>query len=216
MLPFRLVSNTINNNEYYRRFAQIPLVMNWGWIICFSMLSIFNGWMINISPVKPIFSVIEPETLKQIIIVYFAIFPLASTIYIFFKNTKLLVSVLIASQVILAVTLCYLKSPEFSPLFMGFFGFNVLLFLFVLIFVCKTRGMVAPVFIFFFTIGLALADLGGWAFHLVWYCNLVVTTNKAGRQLRSSLDSFEAAMLSLTGIASVSLAIGWVMGGFSG
>ena len=214
MLPFRIVSKTINNNESYRRFSQNNLIMNWGWLASFLVISIFNGWMINLSEVEPFF--LEAERLKQIIAVYFAIFPLAATVYILFKSTKLLVVSLIASRVILAVALCYLKSPAFNPLFMGFLGFNLILFVFVLIFVCKTRGIVAPAFILFFTIVLALIGLGEWAFHLVWYCNLVVSVNKSGRQLRNALDSFDAAMLSLTGIAAVGLAVGWVMGGFSG
>ena len=98
---------------------------------------------------------------------------------------------------------------------MGFLGFNILLFIFVLIFVCKTRGIIVPAFILFFTAVLASVGLGEWVVRLVWYCNLVVTVNKSGRQLRNALDSFDAAMLSLTGIAAVALAIGWVMGGFS-
>ncbi|MGB3638366.1 MAG: hypothetical protein WBA39_12450 [Rivularia sp. (in: cyanobacteria)] len=213
MLPFRIVSNTINNNEYYRRFAQNRLIMNWGWLISFLILSVFNGWMINVSQVEPLF--LEPERLKQLIVIYFAIFPLAATVYILFKSTKLLVVSLIGSRVLLAVALCYLKSPAFNPLFMGFLGFNLFLFVFVLIFVCKTRGIVVPAFILFFTAALVVIDLGEWAFHIVWYCNLVVTVNKSGRQLRNALDSFDAAMLSLTGIAAVGLAVGWVMGGFS-
>ena len=214
MLPFRIVSKTINNNGYYRRFAQNNLIMNWGWLASFLVISIFNGWMINVSKVEPFF--LEAERLKQIIAVYFAIFPLAATVYVLFKSTKLLVVSLIASRVILAVALCYLKSPLLNPLFMGFVGFNLLLFVFVLIFVCKTRGIVAPAFILFFTIVLGLIGLGEWAFHLVWYCNLVVSVNKSGRQLRNALDSFDAAMLSLTGVAAVGLAVGWIMGGFSG
>jgi hypothetical protein len=212
MLPFRIVTNTLNNNQHYRKFMQYPLVTNWGWLISFSMISVFNGWMINVSQVEPLF--LETERLKQLIVIYFAIYPLATTVYILFKSTKLLVSSLIASQVILAIALCYLKSPAFNPLFMGFLGFNLFLFVFVLIFVSKTRGIVVPAFILFFTVVLAVVGLGEWAFHLVWYCNLVVTNNKAGRQLRNVLNSFDAAMLSLTGIAAVGLAIGWAMGGF--
>lgn len=214
MLPFRIVSQTINNNESYRRFAQNPLLMNWGWLASFVIISVFNGWMINVSQVEPF--LLEPERLKQIIAIYFAIFPLAGTVYILFKSTKFLVVSLIGSRLILAIALCYLKSPAFNPLFMGFLGLNFLLFVFVLIFVCKTRGIVVPAFILFFTIALALIGLGEWAFHVVWYCNLVVGVNKSGRQLRNALDSFDAAMLSLTGIGAVGLAIGWVMGGFSG
>jgi len=213
MLPFRNVSNTINNDKYYRRFAQNNLVMNWGWFVSFLLVSVFNGWMIKISDVKPFF--FEPETLKQIIVIYFAIFPLAATVYILFKNTKVLVASLVISRLILAISLCYLELPPFNPLFMGFLGFNLLLFVFVLIFVCKTRGIIIPAFILFFIAALPLLGLWKWAFHLVWYCNLVVIVNKSGRQLRNALDSFDAAMLTLTGIASVGLAVGWVMGGFS-
>jgi hypothetical protein len=191
--------------------------MNWGWLATFVIISVFNGWMINVSQVEPLFFLdLDPERIKQVLTVYFAIFPLAATVYILFKSSKLLVVSLIASRAILAIALCYLKLPAFSPLFMGFLGFNILLFLFLLIFVSKTRGIVVPAFILFFTIVLALVGLGEWAFHLVWYCNLVVSVNKSGRQLKSALDSFDAAMLSLTGIAAVGLAVGWVIGGFSG
>ncbi|MEB3215534.1 MAG: hypothetical protein VKN72_04620 [Nostocales cyanobacterium 94392] len=187
--------------------------MNWGWLTSFLIISIFNGWVINLSPVKPIFSTIEPTLLKQIIVIYFAIFPLASIVYIFFKSTKLLVFSIIFSQTILAVALCYIKLPGFSPLLVLFFGFNFFLFLFLLIFVCKTRGFVAPAFILCFVIVLIITGFGRLAFHLVWYCNLILTLNKAGRQLRNILNSFDAAILSLTGIASIGLALGWLMGG---
>ncbi|MDY6897521.1 MAG: hypothetical protein SWZ49_05505 [Cyanobacteriota bacterium] len=221
MQPFRIVSNTINNNQHYRRFAQNPLVMNWGWLFSFLIISIFNGWMINVSQVDTFFlppNTLPPDILKPLIVIYFAIFPLAATVYIIFKNTTFLVASLIGSRALLAVALCYLGNLQlstFNPLFMGFLGFNLFLFVFVLIFVCKTRGIVAPGFILFFTAVLALIGQGNWALHIIWYCNLVVTVNKSGRQLRNALDSFDAAMLSLTGIAAVGLAIGWVMGGFS-
>lgn len=220
MQPFRIVYNTINNNQYYRRFAQNPLIMNWGWLFSFLMISIFNGWAINISDVDTSFlpwNLPLDGLIKQLIVVYFAIFPLAATVYILFKNTAFLVITLIGSRAILAVILCYLEInlQDLNPLFMGFLGFNTLLCIFVLIFVCKTRGIIVPAFILFFTAVLASVGLGEWVVRLVWYCNLVVTVNKSGRQLRNALDSFDAAMLSLTGIAAVGLAIGWVMGGFS-
>ena len=214
MLPFRIVSNTINNNQHYRNFMKYPLVTNWGWLISFFMISIFNGCMINVSKVEPIF--LQPSQLKPLLVIYFAIYPLAATVYIFFKSTKVLISVLIGSQFLLAAVLCYLNLPALNPLFVGLLGFNILLFVFVLIFVCKTRGIVVPVFILFFTITLTVVGLGAWAFQLIWYCNLIVTNNKAGRQLRNVLNSFDAAMVSLSGIAAIGLAIGWVMGGFSG
>ncbi|MGB3651643.1 MAG: hypothetical protein WBA41_10575 [Rivularia sp. (in: cyanobacteria)] len=191
-----------------------PLVTNWGWLISFFMISIFNGCMINVSKVEPIF--LQPSQLKPLLVIYFAIYPLAATIYIFFKSTKILISVLIGSQFLLAAVLCYLKLPALNPLFVGLLGFNILLFVFVLIFVCKTRGIVVPAFILFFTITLTVVGLGQWAFQLIWYCNLIVTNNKAGRQLRNALDSFDAAMVSLSGIAAIGLAIGWAIGGFSG
>ena len=191
-----------------------PLVTNWGWLISFFMISIFNGCMINVSEVEPIF--LQPSQLKPLLVIYFAVYPLAATVYIFFKSTKVLISVLIGSQFLLAAVLCYLNLPALNPLFVGLLGFNILLFVFVLIFVCKTRGIVVPAFILFFTITLTVVGLGQWAFQLIWYCNLIVTNNKAGRQLRNVLDSFDAAMVSLSGIAAIGLAIGWVMGGFSG
>lgn len=216
MLPLRIISNTINNNEYYRRFAQNSLMMNWGWVATFLVISVFNGWMISVSQVEPFFFLnFDPNRIKQMIAIYFAIFPLAATVYVLFKSTKFLVVSLIASRAILAVALCYLKSPAFTPLFMGFSAFNLVLFVFVLIFVCKTRGIVVPAFILFFTVLLAAVGLGESAIHLVWYCNLDVTVNKSGRQLRNAFNSFDAAMLSLTGVAAIGLAVGWLMGGFS-
>ncbi|AFY52904.1 hypothetical protein Riv7116_0300 [Rivularia sp. PCC 7116] len=213
MLPFRIVSNKITNNESYRRFTQNSLVMNWGWLISFFMISIFNGWMINVSQIEPFF--LDANTLRQAIAIYFAIFPLAATSYIVFKSTAFLVTSLVSSRLILAVALCYLTVPAFNSLLMGFLGFNILLFIFILIFVSKTRGILFPAFILFFALVLFLIGYGGWAFHIVWYCNLIVTANKSGRQLRSALDSFDAAMISLTGIGAVGLAVGWIMGGFS-
>ncbi|MBF2015433.1 MAG: hypothetical protein IGS23_09595 [Rivularia sp. T60_A2020_040] len=213
MQPLRIVYNTINNNESYRRFTKNSLLMNWGWLASFFVISIFNGWVINLSPVKPIFLSIETTLLKQTIVIYFAIFPLASIVYVFFKSTKFLVFSIIASQTILAVALCYIKLPNFSPLLVVFLGFNLLLFLFLLIFVCKTRGFVAPALMLCFVTLLIIAGFGKLAFHLVWYCNLILTVNKAGRQLRHTLNSFDAAMLSLTGIAAIGLAVGWLMGG---
>ncbi|WP_157229243.1 hypothetical protein [Rivularia sp. PCC 7116] len=177
------------------------------------MISIFNGWMINVSQIEPFF--LDANTLRQAIAIYFAIFPLAATSYIVFKSTAFLVTSLVSSRLILAVALCYLTVPAFNSLLMGFLGFNILLFIFILIFVSKTRGILFPAFILFFALVLFLIGYGGWAFHIVWYCNLIVTANKSGRQLRSALDSFDAAMISLTGIGAVGLAVGWIMGGFS-
>ena len=125
MQPLKIVLNTINNNHFYRRFAQNPLVMNWGWLFSFSVISIFNGWMISVSQVDAF--IFPTDRLKELIVIYFAIFPLAATIYIISKNTTLLVASLIGSRAILAVALCYLQSPPFSPLFMGFIGFNICL-----------------------------------------------------------------------------------------
>lgn len=214
MLPFRIVSNTINNKETYRKFARNPVLMNWGSLISFLMISVFNGWMIQVSDIQPFF--LEEILLKQILVIYFAIFPLAGTVYIFFKNTKLLVTSLMVSRAILAFALCYLSLPPLNPLSVSLLGLNCLLFVFLLIFVCKTRGIVVPAFILFFGLALTLGGLGRLAFHIVWYCNLVVTINKAGRQLRRALHSFDASILSLSGISAVGLAIGWVIGGFSG
>ncbi|NJL80894.1 MAG: hypothetical protein HC907_32895 [Richelia sp. SM1_7_0] len=213
MQPFRIFLNTINNNKSYRRFTKNSLLMNWGWLASFFMISIFNGWVINLSPVKPIFLSIEPTLLKQTIVIYFAIFPLASIVYVFFKNIKVVVFYIIASQTILAIALCYIKLPDFSPLLVVFLGFNVLLFLFLLFFVCKTRGFVAPALMLCFLTVLIITGFGRLAFHLVWYCNLILTVNKAGRQLRDALNSFDAAILSLTGIAAIGLSVGWLMGG---
>lgn len=213
MLNLRIVSNTLNNHKYYRRLTQIPLVTNWGWLISFLMISVFNGWMINVSQVEPLF--LSESLLKQILAVYFAIFPLAATGHHFLKSTWLLVTTLIGSRAILALALCYLHLPVLNPLSLSLLGFNILLFAFVLVFVWKTRGIVFPAFVLCFVIALTLGGLGQWAFDVVLYCNLVVTVNKAGRQLKKSLDSFDAAMLSLSGIAAVGLAVGWVMGGFS-
>lgn len=218
MLPFRIVSNTINDNKFYRFFTKIPLVMNWGWLISFLTISVFNGWMISVSELKPFFLLFLSETLlKQIITIYFAVFPLAATAHNFFKSTWLLVTIIIGSRGILALTLCYFKIPTLNALSIGFLSFNILLFILVLIFVSKTRGIVAPAFILFFIFLLTALHIltplqsGEWAFHLVWYSNLIVTINKAGRQLGSALDNFDAAMLSLSGIAAIGLSVGWLI-----
>ena len=226
MLPFRIVSNTINDKKIYRHLTRIPLVTNWGWLIFFVTISVFNGWMIHISEIKPFFvseTFVSQAFLKQIVTIYFAIFPLAATAHNFFKKTWVLITTIIGSRAILALALCYFKLPPLNSLSIGFLIFNIFLFSIVLIFVSRTRGIIVPAFILFLIILLFVLDFGGlvtlnsleWAFHLVWYCNLVVTVNKAGRRLRYTLGSFDAAMLSLSGIAALGLSLGWLMSSFS-
>ena len=214
MLPSKILSNTINNRDYFRSFTRISLVFNWGWSICFLMISVFNGWMIKVSQVEPLF--LSEIMLKQILVVYFALFPLAPTIHNFFRSTKLLVATIISSWVIVAIILCYLNLPALNSVSLSLLVLNILVFAFILIFVCKTRGIVIPAFVLFFVSVLTLSGLSRWALDVVLYCNLVVIVNRAGRQLKKALDSFDGAMLSLSGIAAVGLAVGWVMGGFSG
>ena len=220
MLPFRIVSNRISNNQSYRKLMQSPLVINWGWLISFITISVFNGWMIKVSQLQP-FVIPSEVLLKQIITIYFAIFPLAATAHNFFKSTWLLLTIIIGSRGVLALTLCYFQIPSLNVLSIGFFSFNILLFILVLFFVSKTRGIVAPAFILFFIILLTALHVltplqsGEWAFHIVWYSNLIVAVNKAGRQLGRGLDNFDVAMLTLSGIAAVGLSIGWLMGSFS-
>jgi ABC-type sulfate transport system permease component len=54
----------------------------------------------------------------------------------------------------------------------------------------------------------------GWQsmLRLVLYCNLIVTFNKTGRRLKKYFNSFNAAMLVMTGTAAFGLALGWMLG----
>ena len=123
-----------------------------------------------------------------------------------------MVLVLVISRSILAISLCILALPEVSRITISLYCINILFFAFLLIYVASTRGIVVPALTVIWIILLWM--IIGWQsiIRLVLYCNLIVTFNKSGRRLRKYLNSFNAAMLVMTGTAAFGLALGWMLG----
>ncbi|WP_017318613.1 hypothetical protein [Mastigocladopsis repens] len=190
----------MNFSENSHKLFQNTLLKDWGWLIAFLSINIFSGWLIKVS------SASVP------IVIYFALFPLASIIYSLCKKTWILVLTLVISSSILAFTLCILPLPNVSRITIILYLINILFFAFLLLYVASTRGIVVPALTVILIILLWM--IIGWQsmIRLVWYCNLIVTLNKAGRRLRKYLNSFNAAMLVMTGTAAFGLAVGWMLG----
>jgi hypothetical protein len=177
------------------------ILKDWGWLIAFLSINVFNGWLIKVS------SASVP------IVIYFAVFPLASIIYSsIYKKTWILVLILVISRSILAFSLCILPLPDISQITIILYFINLLFFAFLLIYVASTRGIVVPALTVILIILLWM--IMGWQsmLRLVLYCNLIVTFNKTGRRLKKYFNSFNAAMLVMTGTAAFGLALGWMLG----
>lgn len=191
----------MNFREKIHNFLVNKILKDWGWLIAFLSINIFNGWLIKVS------SASVP------IVIYFAIFPLASIIYSHLcKKTWLLVVILVLSRSILAFSLCILALPDISHITIILYMINFLFFAFLLIDVASTRGIVVPALTAILIILLWM--IIGWQLiiRLVLYCNLIVTFNQAGRRLKKYLSSLNAAMLVMTGTAAFGLAVGWMLG----
>ncbi|MBR8838944.1 MAG: hypothetical protein DSM106950_34315 [Stigonema ocellatum SAG 48.90 = DSM 106950] len=201
MLPFKTARGNVYFSEYSRKILQHPILKDWGWVISFLSISAFFGWLIKVT------SASVP------LVIYLAVFPLAFIIPSIYKKTWMWVLTLVISYSILAFNICLLPLPEVSPITIILGCINILFFAFLLIYVANTAGIVVPALI------VILIILGwmiiGWEpiIHLVLYCNLIMSLNKAGRSLRKYLDSFNAAMLVMTGAAAFALALGWMLGG---
>ncbi|KAB8314910.1 hypothetical protein SD81_033420 [Tolypothrix campylonemoides VB511288] len=191
----------MNFSENSHKKLLNKILKDWGWLIAFLSINVFKGWLIKVS------SASVP------IVIYFAVFPLASIIYSrISKNTWLLVLILVISRSILAFSLCILPLPDVSQITIILYCINLLFFAFLLLDVASTRGIVVPALTAILIILLWM--IIGWQpiIRLVLYCNLIVTFNKAGRRLKKYLSSFNAAMLVMTGTAAFGLAVGWMLG----
>ncbi len=200
MLPFKTDRSKVNFSKYSDKIVQHWILEDWGWLIAFLNISAFNGWMIKVT------SASVP------IVIYFAVFPLAFIICSIYEKTWILVLNLVISYSILAFTLSILPLPEVSPIAITLYCINILFFAFLLIYVANTRGILVPALIVILIILLLTVNRLQPIIRLVWYCNLIVTLNKSGRSLRKYLNSFNAAMLVMTGTAAFGLALGWMLG----
>ncbi|CDN12679.1 hypothetical protein RintRC_6666 [Richelia intracellularis] len=182
--------------DYVEPIINNPILYYWGWAIPFLVISIFNGWILYIS------SADLPLT------IFFAIFPLAPSVYIFSINTKVIAISLIISQIILAFAICNLE-PSNSIVTWSFYGINLVLFISILTKVAKENGVVIPVLITFSIMVLLLTFGWEWIGKVVWYCNLTFTANKAGKKIIKFVDNLDSTMLILCGIAALGLTLGW-------
>lgn len=177
-----------------------PVLTNWGWAIAFFTICAFNGWMLNL------YSASLPA------VVYFAIFPLGASVYIFSRNTKVLVISHMISHIILAWVICGLEFNS-SIMPMIFYGINLLFFAFILAYVTRENGAIIPVLILCSTVILLIVFGWQWIGRIVWYCNLTFTANKTEKKMRQFIDDFDTTILALCGISALGLAVGWRFAG---
>lgn len=201
MLRFKTAKDNVNFSKYSDQLLQHPLFKDWGWIIAFLSISAFNGWMMKVS------------SASRAIVIYFAVFPLAFTIYSLYDKTWIFVLTLVILYSTLAVILCILPLPDISGITIILYCINILFFAFLLIYIADTRGILVPAFTVILIILLWMFIDWQLIIRLVWYCNFIVTLNKSGRSLRNHLDNFNAAMVVMTGTAAFGLALGWMLGG---
>ncbi|KST66454.1 hypothetical protein BC008_42750 [Mastigocoleus testarum BC008] len=192
----------------YREILYHPLLLDWGWFLAFFLMCVFNGWLLRVAEAG------------WYLLALFVVFPLFFTFGLVFKNNLTLITSLILPRLLLAVTLCFFvkfSDVQFSgvtPFTSALFCINLIFFGFVVYFVARTRGILVPAVIV--TLAIFLWISIGWevVFDLVWYCNFMITVNKAGRKLRQTFDSFFAAMIALTGSAGLGISLGWIAANF--
>jgi hypothetical protein len=192
----------IHRKDYYSELIQEPKLIDWVWLIAFLVICGCNGWFLRVS------STSFP------LVICFAIFPLTFILYEIFNYTWILQSSFVVSWGILAFAIANLDLPSLSAIAMVLYGLNILFFTFVLLDTISDNGLFM---LFFITaITLLLFRITNWEtiLRLVWYCNLMIITTNAGARLNKYLQSFLAAMLTLTGTAALGLTLGWFLGGF--
>jgi hypothetical protein len=193
----------IHRKDYYSALIQEPKLTDWIWLIAFFVICTCNGWFLRASS----------ATLP--LVICFAIFPLTFILYEIFNHTLILQLSLVVSWGILAFAIANLDLPSLSTIAIILYGLNILFFAFVLLDTISDNGLFM---LFFITaITLLLFRITNWEtiLRLVWYCNLMIITTNAGARLNKYLQSFFAAMLTLTGTAGLGLTLGWFLGGIS-
>ncbi len=202
MLDLNIFQKDSSHHSQIYNIFHNPILLNWGWAIAFFLICTFNGWMLNIS------------SASLSVVIYFATFPLGTSVYVFSKNTKVLTISLLISQAILALIICSLEYSV-SIVIVVFYSLNLLFFAFILTDVTRENGGFIPVSILYFI--LVLLTIFGWEWigKIVWYCNLIFSANKAEKKIKKFLDNFDTTMLTLCGIAALGLALGWRFAGIS-
>ncbi|MEM7554493.1 MAG: hypothetical protein AAF378_10400 [Cyanobacteria bacterium P01_A01_bin.84] len=209
-----------SNTKNYLGVLRHPIVINWGWLIAFSVICIFNGFLLKEAITNTQLLDYLPRRYVHIFLaVYMSIFPLTASIYNIFKKTWIFISILLISRVLLAFSIFQLHLPTVSFLSVFLYGAAILLFFFILIDIASDRGLIVSSLTLFLavllvTVLLRISGLGVWRdiFRIVWYCNLIVTVNKSAIKLRTYLDNYNSALLILTASAAIALSIGWILG----
>lgn len=190
----------------YRKILFHPLMLDWGWFSAFLVMCVFNAWLLRVAQAE------------WYLVTLFIIFPLFFTFGLVFKNNLTLIVSLAIPRLLFAATLCLVdlsKIQLITHFTITLFCINLVFFAFVVYFVAQTRGIIAPALIV--TLAILLWFSIGWevVFDLVWYCNFMITVNKAGIKLRKTFDSFVAAMIALAGSAGLGISLGWIAVGLN-
>jgi hypothetical protein len=203
MLPLKQIGSIANLKDYRIELPDEPKFHDWAWLIAFFVICNCNGWFL------------KESSASLPIVICFAIFPLAYLLYEIFNNTWILAITVIISWGILAFAIGNLDLPHLSPIAIGLYIINILFFAFVLMDTLSDNGFFMLIFVVIIT--LLLFKITDWEriLRLIWFCNLMLIANNAGTRLNKYLQSFFAAMMTLSGTAAFGLAIGWILGGFT-
>ncbi|MBF2067710.1 MAG: hypothetical protein IGS39_25330 [Calothrix sp. C42_A2020_038] len=204
MLPLKPSGKAVTPRDFHVRLSQKLKSDNWLWLLGFVAISVCNGWFLRVT------------SASLILVIFFAVFPLVYTVYEVFDNTrftKLLSLLMLILWCVIAFTIVDLDLPPISPVAIILYSINIIFFGFVLIDVLSDSG--AFMLLFVTAIAILLFKITSWetVLRLIWFCNLMVTASNAGTRLNRFCLSFSAAMIVLTGAATLSLSLGWILGG---
>ncbi|WP_157780671.1 hypothetical protein [Calothrix sp. NIES-3974] len=183
---------------------QNPKLLDWVWVAIFTTISISNGWLLRTAhaPIP--------------LVIFFGTFPLLSLVYKLIEHPLFLNISLIIFWIIIAFVIGNFQPPGLTIVGIIFYSINILFFSLVLLNILSNVGSLGYLLIFLFAIaGLFIFKItnSNWerSLRLIWYCNLMLSTNNAAIRFSQYFQSFSKAMLVLTAIASLGISLGWLL-----
>lgn len=192
----------IFRRDYYNDFLQNPKISDWGWLLAFASICMFNGWLLYTS-----------QRAVNITIVYaviFAIFPLACLVYELVKNPWVLNISLLISWLVIAFAIGNLEI-KITAATIILYLINLFIFAIVLQNILRETGYL--LLVLFAVVMLFLFRITDWekSLRLIWFCNLMFSANHAGSKLGQYFQSFPKGMFLLSAIASLGITCGWLL-----
>lgn len=183
---------------------QNPKLLDWVWVAIFTTISISNGWLLRTThaPIP--------------LVIFFGTFPLLSLVYKLIEHPLFLNISLIIFWIVIAFVIGNFQPPGLTIVGIIFYSINILFFSLVLLNILSNVGSLGYLLIFLFAIAtLFLFKITNYnwerSLRLIWYCNLMLSTNNAAIRFSQYFQSFSKAMLVLTAIASLGISLGWLL-----